>query len=130
MRSYGLNGMKAHIRKTVDLGRLFADLVRGRPDLFEIITKPAFGLTVLRVKSPAETTSTNEAGNDRSNQLTREIAETINQRGEIFITATIIAGIQAIRVVSASPQTEESYIRRAFEILVKTAEEVLERGGF
>ncbi|OJJ50263.1 hypothetical protein ASPZODRAFT_57673 [Penicilliopsis zonata CBS 506.65] len=119
LRSYGLSGLRAHIRNTVRLGEVFADLVRGRSDLFEIITRPAFALTVFRVKKDNAPTVSEE-----SNALTRDVYELVNSRGEIFITSSVVAGVYAIRVVSANAQAEEVYIRRAFDILVKAVEEI------
>ncbi|KAL4779911.1 pyridoxal phosphate-dependent transferase [Aspergillus varians] len=135
MRSYGLNGMKDYVRKGITLGNTFADLVRSRADLFEIVTKPAFGLTVLRVKG---STSSNTNGavvngssvvpvDEKADAVTKEVYELINARGEIFITSTVMAGIYAIRVVSANERADEQHIRRAFDILVETAEEVLQK---
>ncbi|CAI7579204.1 unnamed protein product [Penicillium bialowiezense] len=129
MRTYGLSGMKAHIRKTIGLGDLFADLVRGRSDLFEIVTKPGFALTVFRVKgpaSPAADESTGRVARDAvADSVTKKVYELINSRGEIFITATVVDGVYVIRVVSANTMAEEKYIRNAFEIVVRTSEEVL-----
>lgn len=131
MRSYGLNGLKTHIRRTIGLGDLFAELVRGRPDLFEFITRPAFALTVFRIKSPKAVSTVGAAGvvqpDEACSALTKEVAELVNSRGEIFITSSVVAGVAAIRVVSANLAAEEGYVRRAFEILVKTAEKVLQR---
>ena len=64
-----------------------------------------------------------------ANQVTKEVYELINSRGEIFLTSGVVEGMYAIRVVSANPKAEEKYIRRAFEILVQTAEEVLEKSS-
>jgi aromatic-L-amino-acid decarboxylase len=132
MRSYGLSGMKAHIRKTIELGNLFADKVRSRADLFEIVTKPAFCLTVLRVRNPALATNGTTAADgpvaqvdDTANALTKEIYELINKQGEVFLTSTVIAGVYAIRVVSANEQANEKNVLRAFDILLQTTEEVL-----
>ncbi|KAI9370251.1 pyridoxal phosphate-dependent transferase [Aspergillus egyptiacus] len=135
IRSYGLKGLKAYIRKGISIGNTFADLIRSRPDLFEVVTKPAFGLTVLRVRGTKVETTNGTIANgetqavvkpdEKADQVTKEVYETINSRGEIFITSTVMAGIYAIRVVSANERAEEKYIRRAFEILVETAEEVL-----
>ncbi|PYH78749.1 aromatic-L-amino-acid decarboxylase [Aspergillus uvarum CBS 121591] len=130
MRSYGLAGMKDYIRKTIGLGEVFADLIRSRPDMFELITTPAFALTVFRIKSPRAAVTEGASvlqPDEASNALTKEVYELINSRGEIFITSTVIAGVYVIRVVSANPAAEEKYIRRAFEILVQTTEEVLRR---
>lgn len=129
MRSYGLNGMKTHIRRTIGLGNMFADLVRSRSDLFSIITKPAFALTVFRIKHPKTCTNgvTVAKADEGSNVLTKEVYELINSRGEIFLTSTVVAGVYAIRMVSANPNANETNVRRAFDIIVQTAEEVLQR---
>ncbi|KAJ0425026.1 pyridoxal phosphate-dependent transferase [Aspergillus carlsbadensis] len=137
MRSYGLSGLKEYIRKGISLGETFSGLIRGRGDLFEIITKPAFGLTVFRIKASGAVNG-NGNGNgvltngsalpqpdEKADAVTKEVYELINARGEIFITSTVMSGIYAIRVVSANERAEEKYIRRAFDIIVDTAEEVL-----
>lgn len=136
MRSYGLNGMKEHIRKTIGLGNTFADLVRSRSGLFEIVTKPAFCLTVFRVKNPrtAPSNGANGSADDNvvqrdegANGITKKVYELINSRGEIFITSTVIDGVYVIRVVSANPLAQETFVRNAFDILVRTTEEVLKQ---
>lgn len=131
MRSYGLSGMKAHIRKTIALGNMFADLVRGRSDLFEIVTKPAFCLTVFRVKNPQMCNAANGASvvqkKESADAITKKVYELINSRGEIFITSTVVDDIYVIRVVSANPMAEDRYVRNAFDIIVRTAEEVLQQ---
>ena len=60
-----------------------------------------------------------------ANEITKKVCELINSRGEIFLTSGIVEGIYAIRVVSANPKTEEKYILKAFDILVRTTEECL-----
>ena len=125
-----------------------------RPDLFRVPTPPAFALTVLTVipktsdkkalvdgittSSGSSHTGVNEglvredltldASNEQqaaANEFTKEVYERINSRGEIFLTSGVVEGMYAIRVVSANPKAEEKYIRKAFDILVRTAEEVL-----
>lgn len=117
LRTYGVNGLQAHIRKHVKLGEMFARLVKERNDLFTIITGPSFALTVFSVVPKV-------ASKEEQDKLTRDVYELVNKRGEIYITSTVVGGTYAIRVVSANPSSEEKYIRRAFEILVETAEEV------
>lgn len=131
IRSYGLNGMKAHIRKTIGFGDIFADLVRGRDDLFEIVTKPGFALTVFRVKNPQASSATTGAAvavKDKvADDVTKKVYELINSRGEIFITSTVVDDVYVIRVVSANPMAEEKNVRNAFDIIVRTTEEVLQQ---
>ncbi|KAK4965221.1 hypothetical protein LTR66_012173 [Elasticomyces elasticus] len=150
IRTYGVSGLKAHIRHHIKLGEMFAELVKRRDDLFSILVPPAFALTVLTVKpnrkrkiEPPERVNGAEpppyqdshvpvlpdaAGDEKleeANAVTKEVYELIDSRKEIFLTSSIIAGVYAIRVVSANPLAEEKHLRRAFDILVDTAEEVL-----
>ncbi|KAJ5638357.1 Aromatic-L-amino-acid decarboxylase [Penicillium lividum] len=127
MRSYGLNGMKEHIRKTIGLGNIFADLIRDRADLFDIVTKPGFALTVFRIKSPGSKTDGTVVKDEVADGITKKVYELINSRGEIFITSTVVDGVYVIRVVSANPMAEEKYVRNAFDIIVRTTEEVLQQ---
>lgn len=153
LRTYGVSGLKAYIRNHVTLGLLFHSLVLSRPDLFRVPTPPAFALTVLTVvPRPATSkdihpsgptdTGVNEglvrddampAAKNRllaeANEVTKEVYELINSRGEIFLTSSVVEGMYTIRVVSANPKAEEKYIRKAFDILVKTTEEVLEKSS-
>ncbi|KAF2222686.1 pyridoxal phosphate-dependent transferase [Elsinoe ampelina] len=146
-RTYGLKGMREHIRHHLRLGDLFASLVRSRQDLFAILTPPAFALTVLTVK-PSEKARVEvqngeadprpyeeseklgvegDEGVKEANEVTKEVYEVIDGEKEIFLTASVIGGVYAIRVVSANPLAEEKYVRRAFDVLVEATERVLEK---
>ncbi|KPI43939.1 Aromatic-L-amino-acid decarboxylase [Cyphellophora attinorum] len=50
VRTFGLEGMREHISRTIRLGELFAGLVGERRDLFEVVARPAFALTCFRLK--------------------------------------------------------------------------------
>jgi aromatic-L-amino-acid decarboxylase len=117
LRTYGVKGLQEHIRKHVKLGETFARLLKTRPDVFDIITGPNFALTVFNIVVKS-------AGRDTQDKITKEVYELVNKRGEIYITHTVVDGVYAIRLVSANPLAEEKNIRRAFEILVDTTEEV------
>lgn len=167
LRSYGINGLKRHVRRHIDLGEKFAGWVKEEgKDIFEIVTTPNFALTVLRVKILGEEqdkdtqtmcngpkgeteTKINEgvasddvqpvfngaAGGEHrknktlteANAITKEVYERINAGGEIFLTSTMIKDVYAIRVVSANEQTDEKHMRKAFDILVRTTEDILSK---
>ncbi|KAF2148464.1 hypothetical protein K461DRAFT_232572 [Myriangium duriaei CBS 260.36] len=126
MRTYGLSGMRQHIRHHMALGELFADLVRSRSDLFDVLAGPAFALTVFTVK-PRPRTDTKDRTLEEANEITKEVYTLIDGEKEIFLTASVIGGVYAIRVVSANPLAEEKYVRRAFEVIVDATERVLAR---
>lgn len=117
LRTYGVNGLQAHIRKHVKFGEIFAGLIRSRSDLFQIVTGPSFALTVFNVVAK-------EGGKEEQDRLTKDVYEMVNKRGEIYITSSVVSGVYVIRIVSANPLAEEKNVRRAFEILVETTEEV------
>lgn len=148
LRTYGVNGLKAHIRKHISMGEKFAAWIRERGDLWEIVTPPAFALTVITVALPARSKgsppngttgprmtegvatsntlpSTDQENRDRTNALTKIVYESINSAGEIFLTSSVVKGIYAIRFVSGNENTDEAHLRRAFDILVDTAERVI-----
>lgn len=55
IRSYGMNGLKTHVRRHIELGEKFAGWVRDEgKKLFKIVSGPSFALTVLRVRLPEE----------------------------------------------------------------------------
>lgn len=149
LRTYGVSGLKAYIRNHIQIGEMFHDWVKSRSDLFTIPAPPAFALTVLTVKpeheeqdpfddveltrlpmderiAAIETLSQYEDRKlKRANEVTKRVYEAINAGGEIFITSTVIKGIYAIRFVSANAKTDEQHLRRAFEILVRTAQDIV-----
>ena len=131
LRTYGIEGLKSHIRGHIQLGQVFHSLMEGRSDLFHILTPPAFALTVFNIGLPHQKALVQPStpGNqyEEVNKVTKTVYELINSRGEIYLTSTVLNGIYAIRVVSANPKAEEKYVRRAFDILVSTTEEVLDQ---
>ena len=118
MRTYGVNGFKKYIRQHIRLGEGFAKMIASKPHLFQIVTPPAFALTVLSVRPENN-------DHEEANRLTRAVYESINKANEIMLTSTVIGGYFVIRVVGANPKTNAKALQRAFETLVFTAEQTL-----
>ncbi|KAI1005689.1 Tyrosine decarboxylase 2 [Podosphaera aphanis] len=114
LRTYGISGLQAHIRKHIGFGEFFGSLLKTRSDLFKIFAGPAFALTVFTVVS--------ERGNH--DQLTKAVYELMTTRGEIYLTSSVVDSRYVIRLVSANPLAEEKFIKRAFDLLVETTEEL------
>lgn len=126
MRTYGVEGLQAHIRRTVDAGLVFSKLVRERDDLFKMFTPPAFALTVFTVNPlvPDEQGSV-----EKRNEITKEVYEAVNADGEIFITSSMVDGNYVIRVVSGNHKIEPKHYERAFEIIVQKTLQIREKGA-
>lgn len=187
VRSYGLQGLRAHIRRTVGVGEYFRSLVEDSKDgreLFEIVAKPAFGLTCFRLRpevvwrvrnrgrnradtltngltsdtetkatidgSPSGTAEqqqnestkqyhqerngvTDEADvketDDLASTLSKQIVETINDGGQLFLTASTAHGKSFIRVVCGNENAREENMKAAFEMIVAVARELLGKIG-
>ena len=118
LRSYGVKGLQEYIRKTTSIGDEFAGQVRGRPDLFEIVTEPRFALTVFRMAGRSEGASLEE-----HNALTKTLYEKANASGKIWLTSTELDGRFAIRLMTGVRTTEREHVEAAFKTLVAIAEE-------
>lgn len=150
LRTYGVSGLKAHIRNHIQLGEMFHGLVKARPDLFRVFTPPAYALTVFTIVPPllhngaepqdeglTETAMTDGVAADaslshadgqarnRANELTKKVYEKVNAGGEIFLTSSMVKDVYTIRVVSANPKADEEHLKKAFNILVDMTENVL-----
>ena len=121
LRTYGAEGLRAYIRRSIALGERFAASLSSRPDLFEIITGPRFALTVFRA-APLTPDEPNEVTSAR----TRRLCELVNGGGKIWVTGTTLDGnMAAIRVMTGNYMTQEEHVDGASNIFVETAEKVL-----
>lgn len=121
IRMYGVKGLQAHIRRSIQLGDLFVKLARERRDIIEIVSGPSFALTCIRI-SPKSIDDDAET----ANSLTLQVAELINSRGAIMITASRLGECSVIRVLPANANVSEESTRRAFRVICETIEEVLQ----
>jgi aromatic-L-amino-acid decarboxylase len=143
LRSYGVKGLREFIRGHVGLGEYFCGLLKGRPEVFEVVTEPAFGLVTFQVLPSTKATGSTakELGlrreaytadftpdaeamyREECNVRTKEVYEAINAKGEFFLTSTVVGGWYVIRVVSATLLSEQKYMKQLFEALLETARE-------
>ncbi|KAI2642239.1 pyridoxal phosphate-dependent transferase [Xylaria nigripes] len=120
IRTYGISGLQAHIRKHIRLSENFGALLRSRPDLFEVVTGPRFALTVFRLKARSEGATIEEV-----NALTKKWYDDVVAEGKIFLSSTVVGGVFAMRHCPATPFVEEHHIPKHFEVLVAAAEKTL-----
>lgn len=136
LRTYGVNGLRAFIRKHVKLGEYFHDLLKSRTDVFNITTEPAFGLVTFQIKPLLPTSAADQPHpahendftpdaeakyREEMNQRTKDVYERVNSKGEFFLTSTVICGTYVIRVVSATILSEEKYLKGVFDAILEAA---------
>lgn len=106
IRHYGVEGLQFHVRKHVELAKMFASQVRESDD-FEIIVEPPLNLVCFRHK----------AGDDFNVKL----MNTVNQTGKAYFTHTKLNGRVVLRMSIAQTYTEESNVTQTWKLIRDTA---------
>ncbi len=107
-RTFGREGLAAHIREHLRLAQLFASWVKDDPR-FEISSPVVMGVVCFRLRGE------NDAEADRRNS---KIVETINAEGETYLMQTKLKGRVVMRVGFGNLLTEEQHVRRVWEIIL------------
>ncbi|WP_322919308.1 pyridoxal phosphate-dependent decarboxylase family protein [Nocardioides renjunii] len=106
LRTYGLNGLRAHIRSGVDLADHVAGLVAA-DERFELVTEPALSLVVFRLRA--------------GDEATMAAMEAVNASGEAYLSHTTVEGRAAIRLAVGSWRTTRADVERTWRALQEAA---------
>lgn len=99
LRTYGLEGLRAHIREGVDLAGYVAELVR-EDDRLELVTEPSLSLVVFR-----------HVGGD---EPTLSAMHRLNESGVAYLSHTVVEGRAAMRLAVGSWRTTRADIDRTW----------------
>ncbi len=105
LRTFGVAGLQAYIQNHIKLGELFHALILTRPDLFTVLTGPAFALTVFTVVPGSENVC-NKGGSDRG-KISAAAHEMISHNEALPDGEKIDAADQTL--VRANSVTKEVY---------------------
>jgi aromatic-L-amino-acid decarboxylase len=113
LRCYGLTGLRSHIRKQIDLAKLFMNYVEKDPR-FEIVysSETTMGLVCFRLK-------------DRSNELNETLLKSIQNDKRIYLVPAMVKKIFFLRMVICSTLTEKKHIDFAWKVIDECATELL-----
>lgn len=106
LRTYGLEGLRAHVRSGVELASYAAELVRA-DERFELVTDPVLSLVVLRLRS--------------GDEQTLAAMERVNASGEAYLSHTTVDGRAAIRLAVGSWRTTRADVDRTWRALQAAA---------
>ena len=112
LRCYGREGLQARIREAIRLAELFEGLVRAEPG-WEVCAPRAFSVVCFRT-----------SGSDDENE---ELLARVNGTGELFISHTRLDGRYVLRLAIGNERTTEADVRRAWDVLKRTLERLVER---
>ncbi len=111
IRSYGIEGLRAMVRKHIALGAELAEWVEAAPD-FELLAPALLGLVCFRHRP------TGWAPDDRRlNQHNRELLARVNASGRVFLTHTMLGGQYAIRLAVGQRTTEREHVEEAWRLV-------------
>lgn len=109
IRHYGVEGLRHHIRRHVELAQEFAGWVRAEPD-FELAAPAPLNLVCFR----------HRAGDDFNQRL----LERLNAGGALYLTHTKLAGRYTLRFCVGQTHTEAPHVAQAWQRIRATATEL------
>jgi aromatic-L-amino-acid decarboxylase len=114
IRSYGIEGLRALVRRHVALARELAGWVESTSD-FELMAPAPLGLVCVRYH-PAGMPE-GKALDD----LNREVLARVNATGQVHLTHTQLSGRYVIRLVVGQRQTDRPHVEMAWRLIREAA---------
>jgi aromatic-L-amino-acid decarboxylase len=114
LRSYGVEGLQAMIRRHVALARELEAWVRDDP-AFELMAPVPLGLVCFRYRRPG----LDEAELD---ELNARLLARVNASRRVFLTHTRLGGRYVIRLVVGQRTTERHHVEEAWRLLREAAQ--------
>jgi aromatic-L-amino-acid decarboxylase len=111
IRSYGVDGLRAVMRRHIGLAREFAGWVSAAPD-FELLAPVPLGLVCFRYRPRGA--SEDDPSLDT---LNRELLARVNASGRVFLTHTVLGGRYALRLAVDQRCTEREHVEEAWRLL-------------
>jgi aromatic-L-amino-acid decarboxylase len=109
IRHYGVEGLRYHIRRHVELAQQFAEWVE-ESDKFEIAAPAPLNLVCFR----------HTAGDE----FNKRLLDDLNQSGKIYLTHTTLNDRYALRFCVGQTHTEAHHVRRAWQQIQEKAVEL------
>jgi aromatic-L-amino-acid decarboxylase len=112
IRHYGVEGLRHHVRRHIELAQLFASWVRSDAR-FELAVTPPLNLICFR-----------HTGGDAINQA---LLERLNQSGELFLTHTRLDDRYTLRLCVGQTHTEHEHVERAWQRIQQVAAQFVDQ---
>ncbi len=107
IRHYGVEGLRHHVRRHIELAQTFARWVRA-DDRFELAVPPPLNLVCFRHR-----------GGDDVNQ---RLMDRLNATGRLYLTHTRLGGRLTLRLCVGQTHTEEHHVRAAWDLIRQSVE--------
>jgi aromatic-L-amino-acid/L-tryptophan decarboxylase len=102
IRHYGVQGLRHHIERHIELAQMFAQWVEASPE-FELAVRPPLNLVCFR----------HRGGDD----VNKTLLDRLNRSGALYLTHTVLNGKFTLRLCVGQTMTEERHVQRAWELI-------------
>lgn len=109
IRHYGVTGLRHHIQKHIELTRIFTEWIKQSDD-FVLLNQPPLNLVCFYHK--------------KGNEFNQRLMETINQRGKMYFSHTVLNNQFILRMSIGQTNTELRHIEAAWKEITETAREL------
>jgi len=106
LRHYGIEGLRHHVRRHVELAQRFRGWVEADAR-FELAAPAALNLVCFRHR-----------GGD---EINRELLDRLNRSGELYLTHTVLDGKHVLRLCVGQTRTEERHVSAAWRRIQEEA---------
>lgn len=107
MRYYGLEGLRAHVRRTVEWTARLRERIEATDD-WQVLAPSPLNLVCFRHRA--------------GDEVTESILNHVNRSGRIYLTHTRIHGHYALRMAIGSPHTQWRHVEEAWNLLRDTGD--------
>ena len=114
VRSYGVEGLRAMIRRHVALAGALAERI-GRDPRFELMAPAPFGLVCFRWRPPV-------TDDEETDRLNAALLARVNGSRRVHLTHTRLGGRYAIRLVVGQRETTGEHVDEAWRLVLEAAE--------
>jgi aromatic-L-amino-acid decarboxylase len=109
IRHYGMEGLRFHVRRHIELAQRFRSWVE-TDDRFELVAPAPLNLVCFRHR-----------GGDAVN---RKLLDRLNRSGDLYLTHTVLGGEFALRFCVGQTRTEEQHVAGAWRRIQNAAREL------
>jgi len=107
IRHYGVEGLRHHVRRHVELAQEFSRWVEASQD-FELVAPVPLNLVCFAHRA--------------GDEFNRRLLERLNQSGKLYLTHTVLRGRFVLRLCVGQTHTEERHVRAAWKLIREMAE--------
>lgn len=126
-RRQGTGGLRAMLRRHIELAQGFADRIRA-DDRFELMAPTPFSTVCFRAIPPDEPGTGVPSGTDgdrrSSEQWNRRLLDTVNRRGRVFLSHTELSDTFVLRLAVGSAHVREQDLDTAWMELTEVFEDM------